>query len=408
LLLSGAITGTWVLVSNKNYFSNKQNWHVWIFFSFYVWLLFHFYVLATNTAEQLYDLKGDWARAFLASLTGIALGLLIEKSKTDRSKRVLELLFIAGISGTIAIYVGRYMYEVGITGQLIHTDFYMVPYLGKTPLVVFGSVLLAGLFAKLSTDLVPAEKTKWYLVSIIAILCVCMSYYFSNTKNGFIVFILIVATYAFKRLKSRKGSRVLDKVAMALIFLALAGFLKVHIDANPSWLNFYADIKAGHDIEHNLNWQNSDKYPLPLNENGKMANGSTYERSAWATAGIVLVQEHPLGYGLINHSFGALALERWPDFYKPVGKYRHASHSGWLDFTLGFGLPGLLLILLPMWVSFCRATNRTDFWLEFVHWSVPVVMVVYAITEVCTAHFIEFLFFYIALICGITAKKPKS
>jgi O-antigen ligase len=120
-----------------------------------------------------------------------------------------------------------------------------------------------------------------------------------------------------------------------------------------------------------------------------------------------LVQEHPFGYGLINHSFGALALQKWSDFYKPIGKYRHASHSGWLDFTLGFGIPGLAFVLLPMWVAFYRAGGQTGFWFEWVRWSVPVVTLVYAITEVCTAHFIEFLFFYIAMASGITTRKTN-
>jgi O-antigen ligase len=281
----------------------------------------------------------------------------------------------------------------------------MEPYLGKTPLVVFGSMLLCGLFSKLSTELTPREKKVWQPLSVLIIICVGMTYYFSNTKNGFIVFILIFLAYAFRSFRARNRGKNSNKWVIALIFLALIGFLKVHIDANPAWLNFYADVKAGHDIEHNQNWKNAEKYPLPVNDQGRAANGSTYERSAWATAGAILVQEHPFGYGLINHSFGALALQKWSDFYKPIGKYRHASHSGWLDFTLGFGIPGLALVLLPMWVAFYRAGSQTGFWFEWVRWSVPVVMLVYAITEVCTGHFIEFLFFYIAMVSGIIARK---
>lgn len=408
LLLGGVLVAVSVLPSEVACLDNRKNWSIWLFFSFFLWLLFHFFLLPTNTGEQLYELRGDWLRAFLASLIGLAVGLLFSKQGNDRRNLAMESTFIAGLSGTIVIYVARYAWEVLQTGQWIHKDFYMEPYLGKTPMVVFGSVFLCGLFARLSNDLSPREKSVWNAISLLAIFLVGITYYFSNTKNGFLVFIFIFLVYTWRLLRNHARSRTSDKLIFLLVLIVLIGFLKTHINSNPSWLNFYADVKAGNDIENNQNWKNADMYPLPVNGNGQTANGSTYERSAWATAGSILVREHPLGYGLINHSFGALALQKWDDFYKPVGKYRHASHSGWLDFTLGFGIPGLILVLLPMWVSFFRAANRIGFWFEFVRWSVPVVTIVFTITEVCTGHFIEFLFFYVALTSGITVNKKKT
>lgn len=405
LLVAGGIFSVSVLRARIADLGNAKNYPIWILFAFYLWLLFHYFVLSTNVEEQWYDLKGDWLRSLFASLIGLSVGLLVGNPSSHSRGRNLEYVFIAGLSGTVVIYVLRYALEIVHTGQWIHKEFYMEPFLGKTPLVVFGSVFLCGIFTKISMPLETREKMAWYFVSVLAIFFVGVTYYFSNTKNGFLVFLFIFAVYAMRMLLNHSRKKLSDKIIFVFILLALAGFLKSHIEANPAWLNFYADVKAGHDIEHNQNWKNAEKYPLPTNERGEVANASTYERSAWGTAGVILVGEHPLGYGLINHSFGALALEKWPDFYKPIGKYRHASHSGWLDFTLGFGLPGLLLVMLPLWIAFFRAWKQPGFWFEFVRWSVPVVTIVYTITEVCTGHFIEFLFFYVALISGITAKK---
>jgi hypothetical protein len=405
LLLTGTVVALRVLFLNRAWLADNGNWNIWLLGSFFLWLVFHYFALSTNSEEQLYELKGDWLRTLLATTIGLTLGFMLTRAPDQKKSLLLEGMFLAGLSGTVAIYVARYLYEVVHTGEAIHKDFYMAPYLGKTPLVVFGSIFLCGLFAKLSSGLAGRERSLWLILTGVSIVCVSITYFFANTKNGFIVFIFIFSVYAFRLLRTQSRSKLADKLAFVFILLALAGFLKGHIEENPSWLNFYSDFKAGRDIEHNFNWKNAEKYPLPINDRGQTANASTYERSAWATAGFELVSEHPLGYGLINHSFGALALEKWPDFYKPVGKYRHASHSGWLDFTLGFGIPGLVLVLLPMWVSFRRAAGRVGFWFEFVRWSVPVITIVYAITEVCTGHFIEFLFFYVALIAGLTARK---
>ena len=405
LLLGGTTLALPILVAARRDLCARQNWNLWLFLGFYAWLLIHFFLLSVNMEEQTYELRGDWLRSLLAVALGLALALRMVRPPGSAHEARDSAIFVAGLAGTIAIYMGRYFYEVVQTGVLVHTNFYWQPYLGKTPLVVFGSVLLCGIFARLTAGLNPSNRTPWLVGTGIGIACVAASYYFSNTKNGFIVFLLVFCIYTVKLFLGSTRKRWTDHLTFAVILCVLTAFLSFHIQANPSWLNFFADVKAGQDIDTNQYWKDAEKYPLPTNARGVIANQSTYERSAWATAGMQLVKEHPLGYGLINHSFGALALERWPDFYKPIGKYRHASHSGWLDFTLGFGLPGLLLVLIPLWVAFRRAALQPGFWFAFVRWSVPIVSVVYLITEVCTGHFIEFLFFYIALVTGITLKK---
>jgi len=125
---------------------------------------------------------------------------------------------------------------------------------------------------------------------------------------------------------------------------------------------------------------------------------------AWARAGLELLAEHPFGYGLINHSFGAMAIKPREGFHQPDSKNRGSTHSGWLDFALGFGILGLLLVWIPLMVSFWRARKRTDFWSRYATWAIPVVGFTYLTTEVCTAHFIELLLFLSAMFFGLTLR----
>ena len=66
---------------------------------------------------------------------------------------------------------------------------------------------------------------------------------------------------------------------------------------------------------------------------------NTYSRVAYAVVGIRLIGQYPLGYGSINKSFNGLQDES-QIYHEHTGQV----HSGWIDFGLGFGLPGLGLL----------------------------------------------------------------
>jgi O-antigen ligase len=103
-----------------------------------------------------------------------------------------------------------------------------------------------------------------------------------------------------------------------------------------------------------------------------------------------------------------LAIQKWPDFYKPIGKTRGATHSGWIDFTLGLGIPGLLLVLVPLGASFWRALRKEGFWYSYIAWTAPTIILAYTVTEVSSDHFIELLFFMSAIFCGMTLKANDN
>jgi O-antigen ligase len=68
-----------------------------------------------------------------------------------------------------------------------------------------------------------------------------------------------------------------------------------------------------------------------------MVSITNYERMAWGKIGLSLLPDKPLGYGLIEESFGKLTKQKWPE------SSLRQSHSGWLDLTLGIGIPGIIL-----------------------------------------------------------------
>lgn len=59
--------------------------------------------------------------------------------------------------------------------------------------------------------------------------------------------------------------------------------------------------------------------------------------------GVRLIKDFPLGYGSINRSFKGLQ-----EYVQVPHEHEGQVHSGWIDFGLAFGIPGLLLIFTSM------------------------------------------------------------
>ena len=240
---------------------------------------------------------------------------------------------------------------------------------------------------------------------------VLSNFYLANTKNGFIVFFACTLLFLLGLVRKpldmprRSPRRYLPAALVAaLVFTAFAA----HWRSNPAWSHMLGDARLCADIEHQDFWKNQLAFAPPLSASGNSVDISTCQRVAWAHAGLVLIGEHPAGFGLINHSFGALAIQKWDGFMPPEGKRRGATHSGLIDFTLGFGVFGLMLVLLPLLVAFERAGQRQGFWFRYTRWSVPLLLLIYLVTEVCTGHFIELLFFLAAMFTTLCATEQVS
>lgn len=414
LLIIGLAFSLPIITTHLHIIKEKDAWPLWILASFFLWLVIHLFFFSVNIDEQWHELGSDWLRSFIAALIGLSLGLVltIQSQRDDslKNSKTLELILFAGFSGTSVIFFSRYIYEILTTSVWIHKDFYMTPFKSKTPIVIFSCILLPISFIKILEAIKSNEKTPWIFIAPAAILLTLFSVYFANTKNGFIIFSLTLSAFLLRTIilmtKSRININFIIPITILITIITLGA--REHINSNSAWPTLLSDVKASLDITRNENWKDYETYQLPTNEYGTPVNGSTYQRIAWARAGIQLITENPQGYGLIHHSFGALAIEKWHNFHKANGKTKGATHSAWIDFTLGLGIPGLLLVLIPLWLSFWRALHMKGFWPSYIVWTVPVIFIGYTITEVSSDHFIELLFFITAFFCGVTAKPTYS
>lgn len=411
LLVIGLILSLPILQKNIDSLMGRAAWPIWSMAAFFAWLALHLAFFSVNVQEQWHELRSDWLRSLIAALVGISLGLALADPRSSDSHTpvaTIELILFAGLSGTVAIFFFRYLYEIYITAQWVHENFFMTPYKSKTPIVIFGAILLPMAFIRILAVLRGTERTFWLWGAVSAVALTLFADYFANTKNGFAVLLLVTLFFLAGLIRNggQQRSHPTYFVSVLISLLVIGGFgVKKHLESNEAWHMLWSDIKIGIAIDQNNYWKDVNRFPLPINDHNALVNQSTYLRTAWAVAGLQLLKENPLGYGLIHHSFGALAETKWRDFVKPKGKMRGATHSGWLDLTLGVGLPGLLLIVMPVAESFRRALGASNLWLRYVVWTAPTLVFAYTITEVSSDHFIELLFFVVAFLCGLTLKR---
>lgn len=403
-----------VIANNMNLMLSKHAYPIWIQISVFFWLLVHLLLFSHNFSEQLYELTGMWMRCFFCMVIGVGLGLLLLSE--GKEKPSLENIVILGFLGTPAIFFVRYCYEVLVTGEWLHLNFYMTPFLGKTPAVIFGGLLLPLLYIKIIQAVKKEASHLWTWVSVAGISLMLFQSYFSNAKNAMLFFAFVSVMFLFNMVA--KGlPAVANKKRWKIIFLVISFLLvftwvvKGHIEANPdAWRAPIADIRVGIDIEKYPHWKDKERYDLPKNEYGIYVSPTVYLRAAWVAAGLDLIIDNPLGYGLVHHSFGLLARQKWDDF-KTIyesGKTRGSTHSGWLDIALGIGIPGILLILLPLAISFLRAFSAQGLFYTYIRWAVPSIFIFYLTAEVAVDYFIEFLFFLIAFFSALTCSSDTD
>jgi hypothetical protein len=418
LLVIGSLVSLFFLNRHKSYLLTIHAWPVWLLLGFYGWLLFHLVFLSHQPTLQFAELLSIWMRCLMAALIGVGLGLIIYKTSTPSQQEIalptpklIMIFLLIGFSGTCLFALIGSLSQIILTDKPLYINHLLPPYKAKVPFVIT-NVLLTPLCFILLLKALSNQISKWWIpVSLLLITCCLFISFFINTKNGMVILLISLFIFTINLFyiifKSATWRKIFWIPLIGMIVAAYFG-IYAHISTNTAYPPLLLDAKIGIDIDHQNHWKNRLAYPIPINPLGNPVDSSTYERAAWFTAGTRLLSENPLGFGLIHHSFGWLALKKWPDFYKPIGNLRGATHSGWVDFALGLGIPGLLLVLIPLFASWWRSLFQKGIWFSYAAWTIPIMSLAYLTTEVAGEHFTEVLFFMTAFFCGLTLNDQRE
>lgn len=400
--------GLYQIVHFRALLIKKSALTVWLLLGLFIWAIFHLLFLSSNVELQLHEFKTIWKRTALGAVFALGLGLALAHADPQRRRGFWPVLYL-GLMAPTLIYIFKYILTHNGQAWGLQIPEYLKQgvsgtfYIAKTSYVCFCLPTLAVALGQLLLNIRNHIWLSWsnavYALSIPAIFFV---FYAENIKNGVIYGTLLILIFTILLLLANFKRHWQKKVLFIGITSLLAGmFLVNHVQKNESWRTFSSDANIAFDADSYDHWKFFGAKGYPNNESGKMVSVTNYERLAWGKVGLFLVPDNPLGYGLIEESFGRLTKQKWPE------SSLRQSHSGWLDFTLGMGVPGLILVWAAMLSSFMLLGRTTQGvitpWVNTCRWILLASLMMWFTTEISQRVFFDVLIFWIALSSGLAA-----
>jgi len=437
----GAVLSVFVIYRYRKSFLNKVALPTYLLLALFAWLVFHLLFLSNDYPAQYREFTSVWKNCAIAIIFGLGFGIslssVISHSGTNsdtqqvnsKMSQILWMVIWLGLIAPELIFIIKWVLtNQGPAWGIAVPDYWKLwpgsapYYVAKLDYVCFCLPVFAIALGQIKI-LIDQERLLSWANSFY--ICVVGSVLFVFAKwqifNGFIYALLIAAILAamlvwryFKKASS-------SKQFIAIMFIcALAASLAYQIKTDSHFETFVADAKVALDGEKYPQWKYDGTKGYPRNELGSIVNQSNYERVSWFVHGVGLIPRYPEGYGLLQSSFGHLVKIDYPD------SKMHQSHSGWLDLTLGIGVPGVTLILGALLLTMRNCLrlqirsvmppedilNRNAF-LSLAWWALLSLGLLWCTTEVSQRVRIEALLFWVALGTGISTGinlkgKPKG
>ncbi|MBT8582070.1 hypothetical protein G6653_04690 [Polynucleobacter paneuropaeus] len=413
-LIVGALISLYVIYQNRSAMFSPQALPLGLLLLLFLWVVTRLFTLSTDYQAQWYEFSTIWKRTAIGFIFAIGFGMsLAQQAMTENSaegsgavQRSWWIVY-AGIALPTLIYLVKYCAFYSYTNWGVQIPDFLKLYndqqqaryfVHKSSYVFFCLPLLAISIARITQavlqDKLMSVATLIYSISIVAVF---LNFYSLVDRNGmlygFILILMAVGEIMLNTLRSKTISK--RNVLIVLMILAIPCYLAIHqYRTNHHWNSLASDVRIALDVDRYDLWKDPDN-ERPTNEFGKPVFGSNYERLAWAVVAIRLIEERPLGYGLVERSFGRLAREKWPE-----SKVQQC-HSGWLDWTLGMGIPGLILLLGAGLLAWHQSKKAPQPWQDLSRWGLGILLLMYCTTELSSKVYIDALIFMITLVTSM-------
>jgi len=320
----GLIHLFWTLKHHPPLFSPPQKVaESWLLGALTLWLIVQSSFLSVSALHSLTELVGHFGKILL--LIWIAIAFVRRRDCINFSWMLYGVFggFFIHVLSTLAFQGWRY---IG-TGSLSIGDSFLGNYGYVSPYVT-------GSLAFLLADLISRYLGKPRLFNI----------------PTWVVFLALILTLTAQGLLAAKASTVMSIVLILMAAIAAMVYGHKTLSSRTVLLVCMAIIGTSlvFSSVFSSRWDGATRHLTMAIQQADIktafqgsfqGDGSYYLRYAWGKAGLEGIAAHPLGYGYGSEGYGKYIF----DTYAITGAV--SSHSGWIDFTLDNGIPGLALLL---------------------------------------------------------------
>jgi hypothetical protein len=248
-----------------------------------------------------------------------------------------------------------------------------------------------------------SDDARHYILYIFIIFAVLGLFYLENIKNGFIYSLILLVLFLASLFSGGLNRLTRRQWILTSLLISTIGISFIyHIKSNDSWRTLIADAKVAVHIDQNEALKYGRPELLPKNEYGQTVSITNYDRISSGMEAIRLIKDNPLGYGTVLSSFGHLTKEKWP------GSTLSQSHSGWLDLTLGIGIPGVFLLIFAALLSIQNTISLPLPWRAFSVWVLVAILILFITTEVSQKVYVETFVWLVALVAALVLPKAAQ
>lgn len=290
------------------------------------WLALQSVAVAPAPTVALDNLRGDWIVPLLTAALAIWAAARIEPRLAIRA-------VVAALLAHMLWMLAWQLWLLLTTGAVGDGSKGIVPFGERDYHSSLSGFLLALLLGERlaahhgrAGQAVFASRNGWAALALALLADVVL-----RVRNGTLVnVVLLLAASAWMARHQRR---------FILLLLAVAALGGASLTLDSRWSGVKESLSLGWSSTGSY-WMTGDQSQRPKTSGGGDIEDSAYLRAAWAHQAVQAIAQHPLGFGFGRDGFGR-AVESKFGFKGMV-----SSHSGWLDFALAAGLPGLALLLL--------------------------------------------------------------
>ncbi|MCK9380433.1 MAG: O-antigen ligase family protein [Sulfuritalea sp.] len=297
----------------------------WCLAALTAWIVFHSAAVAPVPTLAFDQVRADWLMPFV-------IGAVAAWAAAQLPRGLAAQAVLAALAAHM-LWLLEWQFRLWLT--IGHWPFKATPFGGYDYQGTLNSFFLALLVAdRLAwalarySPLALGQRSAWVLLllSLVADLVL-------QSRNSTVITVSLILAASLALLNARSRHRRIIVIAIGLVALVGAGSLAL----DGRWQNLRASAALG--WSQPTYWVTSGAATCRVTPSGAMVDDSAYFRAAMARQALDFLAERPMGIGFGHDAFGR-AIEI---------KYGRAglgsSHYGWLDFALGTGLVGLVLVL---------------------------------------------------------------